>query len=298
MRPLPTILEGSFVHTAQVRLQTHIAGLHVQGTSSNADRSAVQEAFNLAPRKVQEELCRLKQIFITPQIAAANTHTSWGLWENPLRGQTPSGERPESFIAISADVITPVNEGEPQRPFLDRENNYVRAVARGAGASIRHSTTTTLTAQQWRHLSILSVLVHEIGHIKWHRDNIYSSLSCFWTDFVVPSWSETSLPGVRRRPWAPPFDKDEARGGSRKNDLPQPPGDFPLTVIRDIYDAGFATAVGAVSPEEDFVETYRISAFRKMNPPVELTIRIPPEKSVTQNASASGRFECVENSLF
>ena len=259
-----------------------------QGNSSDNDKNAVQGAFMLAPPKVKEELCRLKQIFVL----GGNT-TSWGLWENPVRGQTPGGRQPESYVALAADVLaTPASPDA----VLNREDAFVHSVLRGAGGSVRHSSTTTLTGDQSRHFAILSVLLHEIGHIKWHRDNIYSSLACYYQAFV-PRWDEARLPEFRRRTWAPSFALDDARGGQPKG-VKQPPGDFTLPEIRDIYDAGFTTAVGAVSPEEDFVEAYKITAYRKGPVPLQLSIRIPPDKSVTQNPNAASRFECLERSLF
>jgi len=79
----------------------------------------------------------------------------------------------------------------------------------------------------------------------------------------------------------------------------QPPGNFTLPEAGKLYDAGFATAVGAVSPEEDFVEAYKITTFRRADTPLQLSIRIPPDtKSVTQNGNTTPKFECLERWFF
>src|SRR5215204_2685679 len=62
------------------------------GVSPDIHKDALQGAFMLAPRSVKEEICRLKQIFILD-----GGEVSWGLWENPVREQTPGGKKPDSY---------------------------------------------------------------------------------------------------------------------------------------------------------------------------------------------------------
>jgi hypothetical protein len=247
----------------------------------------LQNAVGLAPSKVQDEVCKLERIFILPEGATE----SWGLWLNPL-DQTPHGSKPASYVALSSYVLSDGN-------FLEVEDNYVKSVARGTVASIRHSSAD-INEQNTKVYAVLSILLHEIGHIKWHRDNIYSSLVCYY-DAFVPSWTADDMPSFKARRWAPVYTHDDAKkvrkGGSevrlRNGNLRHPPTGLTLAQLRDIYNSGFVTGVAAVSPEEDFVETYRIGAYRENN--LSLMIRIPPDDiSVTGNTSANAKFTCID----
>ena len=48
----------------------------------------------------------------------------------------------------------------------------------------QHGTSTAIKNNKV-YLGILGALAREIGHIKWHRDSIYSSLPCYYDKFMT-----------------------------------------------------------------------------------------------------------------
>src|ERR1700744_1983120 len=181
-------------------------------------------------------------------------------------------------------------------------------------------------------LGVLGVLAHEIGHIKWHRDNVYAAMSCYYPAFISASWDSTATVAGKNtlaefiaRKWAPPPPdalvpgnpptQHVDHGGGRKVPNPYDSSSLSVADIRKIYDAkgsvftdGFVTAFAATSPEEDFVETYRIVDL-KTNlgfPSLQLNLDFGNGSGggasisvlTRTNSVVTAKMACVSNSLF
>jgi hypothetical protein len=278
-------------------------------TSAGELGDVVQNAFRLAQGKLQDEICALTKIFIVSDY-------SWGFWENPANDQTPNGEKPRSFVAIELSLLS--------KTLDEVEDGYLRTVLRqGAGANLSHSVTNAGTGtpaaikKNRIYLGTLGVLAHEIGRIKWHRDNIYSSLPCYYDKFAQPSWSKPELLAFYKRTWVPPSPNNDVSGNiahANHGGMRVPhPNDSTLTIgdVRKIYDTrnpvidGFVTAFAASSPEEDFAETYRIVALKTNRQFSNLKMNLsgpglgnPIAVLEQRNPVVTAKMSCVSDSLF
>jgi len=100
---------------------------------------------------------------------------------------------------------------------------------------------------------VLALLAHEVGHIKWHREPIYFTLACYKARFADASWATFNASAWNR--WTPlGLDKleDHRAGGPKKPRFVNSNDE-----LKAIHKE-FATALAADSPEEDFVETYKL----------------------------------------
>jgi hypothetical protein len=278
-------------------------------TSADELADVVQHAFRLAHGKLQEEICALTKIFIVQD-------EPWGFWENPGNYQTPHGEKPRNFVALEQSQLSQTLE--------QSEDRFLRAVLKqGAEANLSHSVTNAGTGTPTAiknnkvYLGILGALAREIGHIKWHRDSIYSSLPCYYDKFIEPSWSKPELPTFYKQTWHPPRRSTDAPANIAHADhkgikLPHP-YDSSLAIgdVRKIYDTrnpfidGFVTASAALSPEEDFVETYRIVALKtnRISSNLKMTLSGPgganPIAVLDQrNSVVAAKMSCVSDFLF
>jgi hypothetical protein len=202
----------------------------------------LQEAVAMAPSGTYADLCRITRYFVVPRGNSQADGTSWGLWENPANPRYDG--RGNAYIAISEEAF-----GTNYTPYEERLQNLV---VRGTAGQYRASQDTNI-------LSVLSIISHELAHLKWYgypTGPRVSELSCY-TAFDA-SW--TSLPN---RSWVPFADKGNSR--HRNGRVPQPGKNGNATrpqltqqEVTQIYESGeFISVFAAVSPEEDFVETYK-----------------------------------------
>jgi hypothetical protein len=241
-------------------------------------------AFTIAPVDVKQKLCALNQIFVSPSASSA-----WGIWElDPLTGPAPKRGNGGTYITIPDSVLrsaTSLAAAEmalyaslfdrtdypPELPLLSSTGT---ANTKGAGA--------------------LAILAHELGHILladtnadgWGGDGETSGgtprkhprtdvcerpiKDCFEHKFLenstgaVRRWDAKRFHDKMRR-WVA-FD----RQGNPENkhnksnfkkiwqDVKQSHWTDAEQGIQDIYTSGeFVSLFAAVSPEEDFVETYK-----------------------------------------
>lgn len=247
-------------------------------------RTHVENAFNIAPDKIKDELCRLKKIFIADR--------SFGLWENPA---SPSfmGTGKASYVAIDGNVISHSPSSPKPTALPEVEDSLIQSVLlkfdptsapstwTGHSATVSSGTDTTP-------LAVLSQLTHELGHIKWYRDNIDSSLACFDTDFIDRSWHRGTLRNFYDRRWTalsedPGADHRPGKPTRHPRDIQ---GKADAVHLRNLYNQGFASALAAVTPDEDFVETFKLVVLRNAksttatNPLLNsLTLEIKPNGS-------------------
>jgi hypothetical protein len=263
--------------------------------STDGYKSQVGDAYDSAPWKVKQELCRLKRIIIqTDQYAY-----SWGYWENPAT-KSSYGTRPNSYVGIRSDKTN-----SKLKNVLDYNFTRVFVNTTPIGLVPNHTVSN-----DYLRLGLLAVLAHEIGHIKWHRDNIYSSLNCYYEEFVGQnkSWKDDNFLAYSViRTWHPSFDDANAGGpansrASHANAAAPDPHASSLTPgeVRNLYTNGFVSAAAGISPEEDFVETYTLLTvlnIRGLTPPtISLKISNGMPVDVPDNSSQSKR-DCIGPAL-
>jgi hypothetical protein len=100
-----------------------------------------------------------------------------------------------------------------------------------------------------------------MAHIKWRRPNTFTG-SC--AGFVSKSWSDPqNWPNMNDQQyrWTPLGKIFGQRDKNVKPHAVPDPTMADVTTLKNIYQSNVWTALGAASPEEDFVETYAIQAF-------------------------------------
>jgi hypothetical protein len=228
----------------------------------------LQKAFDLSTVKVQRDLCELQNIFVSNF-----TSYSWGFWEND--DQDP---RNRSYIGISYAAL------QATETFDDRENFFLMALINNANhwehdrPAHRSTFNGSPNSQDVRGLALISLIAHELAHIHWYKHNRkrgFASTQCYRDKFLHVSWKPGTEGMLRRfvrfgdegafehKPGAPTV--PHLRDVNSSVDA----GNYD-TASRQIYETvtqGFATLFGGVSPEEDFVETYRLLAIKNAKVP-------------------------------
>lgn len=199
-----------------------------------ADQIWVEHLANVilrrAPSLVEQSLCRLDSIFVLK----ARTE-SWGKWSRRGLGK--------SYIGITTADMSTTLKG--------LEDNSLESLTKKAGRP--HDTKGLDFEPQVS--ATLAILAHELAHLKFRRDNIKEGPgSCFKTAFVGQSWTRDTP----YQDWLP-FGVDL---GAHKNNVPKAKTKAGREASEDelyrIYTEGFATALASQSPEEDFVEAFKL----------------------------------------
>lgn len=240
-------------------------------TSSQA--SSLAAAYSNAPRHAQTRLCRLTKLFIVPPEAGSQSGwDSWGLWEPPVAKIDGRGV----YIGLSEAGLLPRDGPSPLTSVRDTENlilgklmpNYVRwEQSGGSPRPPRYTAETSLG----RPLGLLDVILHELGHVLLADTNADEQphrkfdppSKCFDADYVNDAWT-----GWSRRQWV----AFRAPNGAHRRNVPTMVaidqligvGDY-TGATRDLNESignEFVSLFAGLSPEEDFVETYKYSALR------------------------------------
>jgi hypothetical protein len=268
-------------------------------TTNDSRADVVKRAFATAPANLQKEICNLDAIFIV------DGDFSWGFWENPTTRPSPNGGAPRLFVGIQRDVLT--------QDLATYKQKVLDKVLQGHVPSGVKYNVPNSTADQ----TIVAVLAHEVGHIKWHRENIYSTLRCYYPTFVDgspgpggppgPAWQKNTLPASVSRLFHPEPGSNDAPGGAAPGRGIKPPhaGNLNPADVRAYFAGGFASAFAAISPEEDFVETYTLRALMNSNPPPTVSIGfgmgggapvgIPPKLGEPGHDPLKAKFDCIDS---
>jgi hypothetical protein len=252
-------------------------------------REVLAKAYSRAPDYVKARLCRLTQLFVTRPSAG-----SWGFWEGGDRppgtgvyigisdeelGSATAARRRGSTKAVSASLATPGSE----KSVADAENGIVGKLLRLADGDRRHRLglpRLQMAALPDPALPVLAVLAHELGHALLADTNADGTdprhprrqvsgppqSACFDEAFLAASWDPDRFHRHMRR-WV-------GFGEQNQNRQKNPDVEFSLNQLRTAVRAGkiddafdtirsvyrskeFASFFASVSPEEDFVETYK-----------------------------------------
>jgi hypothetical protein len=202
-------------------------------------REMIERAFRLAPLILQTDLCELDVIFVNPAKQTPSPpydNASFGVWENP----SDQGNGSYIFLAeVDLQRTLKATEEKVQNGFL--------AAATNPGRSVSYTVTTDSNE-----LGALSIMLHEAAHVKWYADEIFQN-PCYVRQFFSPAYNGSPS----RRAW---INFAEPPGKTRKK---QAPTGLTKTQLRNIYQQGNASVFAAQSPEEDYVETYKLYGILK-----------------------------------
>jgi hypothetical protein len=219
-------------------------------TQSNGNAATVRNAFLLAPDLLKAELCNLKCV------AVSTGGGTWGKWaNNNFKGNGANGKGDDSKV-IGVDTNGLNNMSDLNITLAQKlDNNLI-------GLSGKHTVASGADSKE---LGLMYTLAHEMAHIKWHRDFKNGiSAGCTQDDFIKKSWQGHVGSTVRRwTHFGEEFGDHKNPGGTN---IPFPSEVASDTDISNIYNVGgFATALGATNPEEDFVEAYAVGAIIAAN---------------------------------
>ena len=247
----------------------HPPGCDKSAALTDRQKESLAKAYARAPAYVKAKLCRLTQLFVTHSYDGA--WVSWGFWEGADR---PPGKG--VYLAISEQDL-----GREQS-FVDAENETVNALLRrtdGRRSSGRLPSLRT-SAPAEPGLTVLGVLTHELGHALLADTNADGTdprhprrrvsgpptSKCFEDAFLGASWDANRFHRHMRR-WVAFGDQyhnrqknpdaghslDILRNAARRGRL-----DLANDAITNVYRSKeFVSFFASVSPEEDFVETYK-----------------------------------------
>jgi hypothetical protein len=244
--------------------------------------AALQNAFALAPGEFQNRLCDLTAIFINgPE--SCNTiaclGSSWG-YRSFRTGQ--------EYVAISAGLW---NLGCPdgsayayhcfETDLLNTTVNW-----RGVNSFPPQYSKANPEADNFD-MTVLAALAHEVGHVRWydifnpdHPGQGYNPNNSTFCDggFFANSWTS---PIHKPAQWRGLGDRNQGNGAPDRHLNPPQismidrairTGDVPtvLMYLDELYQPDalqpWASYLGAISPDEDFVETYKLWVLTNAQP--------------------------------
>jgi hypothetical protein len=235
----------------------------------------LRDAFNIAPPFLQTRLCALNGVFVTPT-------ASWGY---------RNASNKKRYLAIPATLWS---SGTAARKTPQSYNDYETGIVRALlpnWTGLQYQPDPGGPASSGI-TTVLAVLAHESGHILWYdiyvpnpRDPVNLSNFCNGT-FYTDSWDTIAdTPPASR--WlefghvsTARHKADDVQIGDIKG---APPGQKGAKVARIYRLKGtppprgrWANLFAAFSPEEDFVETFKLFVLRRanLNSPLHMKAKI------------------------
>jgi hypothetical protein len=236
----------------------------------------IQNAIQLAPDPVQDDICKLTNIFVTDD-------PSFGIW-NPTNQHTFIGLNKSEFNKKYSDIE------------VDIHNNLIAKVAKVKTTIAWQIAVDPSALNTMPEFGLLSVMAHELGHIdfvqnltgflaNWSLD-CKNAPMCFYNDFICNSWDQGKvLVTWRSRRWTK-FGDDvgtrHSRGIAHFSDITSD-SNTP-DVCKILNGKEFAGLFGSVSPDEDYVEMYRLN--------VLLNAKNMPLKKITTTLTTKSGYSC------
>jgi hypothetical protein len=248
------------------------------------DTTLLTAAYNLAPPKVKAALCQLHKIFVTRDASYGPPRPPIGLWEGP-RGNGHVWIAIPDYILDNASSLEHAENGILGGLFVHPTPAVPPPYPTWPPAG--RSLPTFLPSGTSGAAEILAVLAHELGHIMLadtnadgvnqlgnpnHRPCNPPASSCFSTYFLA-GWNAVAPlpippPAFKQRRWIAFNDPNPSiRYGSAPGfadiaadiALGTAAGDAQATTgtYQGIYSGPFVSVFAALSPEEDYVETYK-----------------------------------------
>jgi hypothetical protein len=260
VRMLTPPFDSSLRYSATPPSYTQPQGTPLAATTPGSPYvDALAAAWTAAPPKFQDRLCNLTMIYIDP---TANAASSWGYRENAgqfVPGYSGSYNR---YIGLSAALwTTPTTEMS-----LDAYETSIVYNLLGWDKMKYRAAIPSYVGQ-----AILAALAHEYGHVLFYEE--YSpdptrnfSYSNFCSGNFNTSWQNPDTPPPFRGFGDPEVkQKDDNTTDNvklHKLGFALLQGNFvkAATMLDKIYSSKgrWASALAAFSPDEDFVETFKL----------------------------------------
>jgi hypothetical protein len=274
-------------------------GLHPPEPSSfpRSSRDYVGDlgnVFNAASPDFQNTLCTLDAVYIYSVSCDANPADcfidSWGWWQS--MPTTPHGR----IVALAAGLWNDAT-------YAKYETDLTQSILPSSGVTYTNAQSCTpsgvCTPIDNLTTALLAALAHEVGHIGWYVESPDPNSFC-GGNFFEKSWE---TPVHRPPQWRELLTRSERDILRRQHQLPDKHKNPPY--IEDIDNAKtsrsadlliyqlftplpsrstrppaasppWASAFAAMSPDEDFVETYKFKVLTTASPPLtSVTITVP-----------------------
>jgi hypothetical protein len=233
------------------------------------EASDLDDAFNLAPAAFQARLCGLDGIYLDP--TACNNPTdciegSWGFRQPMIGGK--------EYIAVSTGLWTLMKS-----PRYDQYETDLLQVLTAP------SVFSYSKASFGFDMTLLAALAHEVGHVRWydivdpkHQQTQDYSQFCgggfflSWPSITAPpQWRYLLTPEEQRRQ----HDFYRHRSGEQTFQLDNALSSGHIRMAGDLLHmvyggtASWASYFASLSPDEDFVETYKFAVLTRATPPLD-----------------------------
>jgi hypothetical protein len=292
------------------------------GPVSGAIAQDLGNAFCAAPDFFKQQLLGLTGIYINPTGCSQgnpnncnipNTQVienSWGYRERPNQSRNAG-----RYIATSAGLWI---QGNPALSLHDYETKILSQLLRWTGPQY------TAAVPDGPEVSVLAALAHEMGHVFWYDINArmpgqnYNPARFCGGHFFNNYWQNVNTP-PRWRQFGTRQDR-HGRGYVQIKDIDNAiaSGDFSLagsllatgSSSREIgiypANAPWASFFGAISPDEDFVETYKFYVLNQATPNLTslllqisdgVTKDIPSDYQQGLKQQLAGKISCIVAAL-
>lgn len=256
----------------------------------------LMNAFNAASSDFKQTLCSLDAIYINA-VSCANSADclgdSWGWWQS--QPTTPKGR----VVAISAGLWS-----EPS--YSQYETDLVQSILPSSGVTYSNATSCVSGVCQPvdnLNTAILAALAHEVGHIAWYNEVPLASPANFCGGKFFTSWVANTVSPPP--PWRDLLTLNERNHGRHHNggawpyvhskppqidSIDRPGSGNPNNMILDLIatsnpppstENSWASLLATMSPDEDFVETYKFKVLTTANPPLRSAIITVPNAGAT-----------------
>ena len=250
------ILTASYDPSLEQRSYRQPAVRPLTTSETSTYEVAFQNAFNLAPAFFRSQLCSLDYVVIDPFTPFPG---GWGFWAEDSYQQSLG---PANAVGVAAGLWT-------ARPsFASFETDLTASVKRAGWGGWRGTPTyTSATLGKGEAdftATLLGILAHEVGHIIWRDQDEFLQSSCY------QSWN----PLGRRH-----ADIKSFHGFGVRARYSKPKG---ARSFAELYQsASWASLFAAVSPDEDFIETYKLIVMNSSSPRLDrLEVQYPGSGSV------------------
>jgi hypothetical protein len=254
--------------------------------------TSLTNAYNFASPSFRTALDSLTRTFIDTDSCSPGTPCSWGFYDNhtqrtfntyvalPASLWSSGGTVPTYPDLIATTIVPDLLAASPVHP-----NPPIPSPI---------SVQSNLSASDMQNLTLVAMLAHELGHIKWWKHGVEklnkTSHTCLdpvtgtYTVFADITWKRHSNAPIWRY-----FGKENPGNatidGADKDKLAKDLGTSnEISDLTTIYDGKWASIFSTVSPDEDYVETYTliqlVSSMRNTVSGATLQVTLLPNNQV------------------
>jgi hypothetical protein len=230
--------------------------------------TSLTNAYNSALPAVQRQLNNITATFITT-CTVSNCAPEWGLIDRQSNPQN-------TYVALSSGLW----RGGAVPKYSAFEG---MVTTRLLGASIPNFSVTPVPDTS--DITILAAIAHELGHIKWWQYKVETTACAnppkgsqpFFADH---SWGHNRPATPLFQPFGQEWPGNTPAGGVDKDQLKRDLGKTQeYQDLATIYNGEWAGVFGTVSPDEDFVEVYKMALLLPMFS--SLTVTLPTTSLLT-----------------